>query len=120
MGYSPLEICKYHQSCEPLLDEMVCLKHIARVCKDAGLPFSKSQIKRVFNKFYNLKYHGSKSAYWKFISQECSNKLIVFKSDHRPKKNLPVDPHFQKNKARDKIFSSKLGNSTEKGEEGLK
>ena len=80
-GHSPRDLLKFIQSNEPALDNLICLTHLVRVCSERGMPYSRKQIKRVFNDIYQLEFHGNKISAWNFLQKFCSKKLIVFKSE---------------------------------------
>lgn len=100
-NYSLKEILYFFSQQEPYLDEMLCLVHIVRVCFENNLPFSESQIKRIFNKIYKKEFHGSKQSSWEFLQQWSSNKIIKFKSDpflkvaSTPQKNKQSGGNFE-------------------------
>jgi hypothetical protein len=119
MGYSPLEIYKYYQDCEPCLDDLICLAHVVQVCEKAGLPFGKIQVKKVFNKLYRLEFHGSKTDYWNFIAKHCTNKVLVFKTEQSHVKKLPVDPPFSEKEAYSIAFSDSISSDRGNALEGL-
>ena len=81
VGYSLLEILKYRQSTEPLEDDLISLNHVVRVCYKEGLPFSLSQIKKVFKKVYKKEYHGSSELNLKILKEWKGNKLIKFQQE---------------------------------------
>ena len=88
MGYSLMEIYKYKQSVEPGEDDLLSLNHVVRVCHEEGLPFTLSQIRRVFNKVFKKEYHESSILGLNFLKQWKGNKLLKFESE--------MDVPFQK------------------------
>ncbi len=81
MGYSLFEILKYKQSTEPMEDNLLSLNHVVRVCHEERLPFTLSQIKRVFKKVFKKGYHGSPILSLNFLKQWKGNKVIKFQPE---------------------------------------
>ncbi len=81
-GYSLKQIHKSFMGFEPLIDNLLALNHVVRICHEQGLPFTATQVKRVFNKTY-IKYsiHGSRNEALKFLKKWFGKKIIQFKTE---------------------------------------
>ena len=73
------------------LDEQIVLCHICRILNNANLAISRNEVRKCFNKFYNIKYHGEKKSYLNWIYQEfkVKNRTRVFTPQVRKKSPIP-------------------------------
>lgn len=78
MGYSLKDIYNYKQTVESGEDELISLNHVVRICHEEGLPFTLSQIRKVFNRIYSLEHHESKILSLNALKQWKGNKLLKF------------------------------------------
>ena len=51
----------------PNLDEMLVLAHILNLFKLNNIPTKKTEIKYCFDQYYDIKFHGDKTSYLKFL-----------------------------------------------------
>jgi len=92
-GKSCLQLVQERQKFEPFEDDLISLNHVVRVCHESSLPFTSTQVRRVFNKIYNKDFHGQKLACWNFLKQWFGRKLILFRNvGSRCVKNKQISP----------------------------
>jgi len=110
MGYSLKEIHASFMAYEPLMDDLLALNHVVRICHENGLPFTPQQIKRVFNKIYLRELHGGKKDNWNFLKKWFGKKLFQFKTEkpHLSSKVPSTPPFFDKNAS---LLNEKRSNS---------
>jgi len=110
-GKSCFQLFQERQKFEPSEDDMISLNHVVRICRESGLPFTSTQIKRVFLKIYNKDFHGQKLACWSFLKQWSGKKLILFRNvGSRCVKNKQITPQIDSMKKVEKfIIKPKIG-----------
>ena len=124
-GYTLLDICKFNISYNPHLTNLIVLCDTARICFEEGLPFTRKQIKKVFDKYYSKELYGTKQGNLEFINKWSGSKIIKFvtespqgikKVPSAPLKNNLLSSQAIENKNKDNLPTSSLN----RGLEGLK
>lgn len=57
------------QERRPMIDDLLNLNYIIRICFKEGQPFTEEEIIRTFDSLYSIQYHGSRQSCLKWINK---------------------------------------------------